>query len=166
MGKCCSLLQLPSQTWALLLLRLFLGLRLLTAALAKFTTRTPEGTVFSWTTYQNIAQGLLTKFQTDTFLPTVLLTPYTYGLAWGELLLGLALLLGFKTRGALVLSGLLFVSLAFGQMLVNGTDIVVQIAVYLALTVLALLLVEHDRFCVCSCRKKASCCPDPQPLHS
>jgi len=52
-----------------------------------------------------------------TFMPDAIVRPFAYVVAWGELLLGLALILGLFTRPALVLGGMLIAALTFGTTL-------------------------------------------------
>ena len=57
------------------------------------------------------------KEMQGTFMPQAIVLPFAYVVAWGELLLGLALILGLFTRTALVLGGLLIAALTFGTTL-------------------------------------------------
>jgi len=57
------------------------------------------------------------KEMQGTMLPEAIVRPFAYVVAWGELLLGLALILGLFTRSALVLGGLLIAALTFGTTL-------------------------------------------------
>ena len=59
--------------------------------------------------------------------------------------IGAAILVAGRNRIPLVTAGVLFLSLAFGQMLIGGHTTVADIAIHLALTVVALILVEEDK---------------------
>ncbi len=147
-SSCCWLTQWPGKTWAVVLLRLFLGLLFLNAGLGKFIAKTDQGPQLSFEAYKAVSNGIYQKFQAETFLPSILLAPYTYVLPWAELLLGLAVLVGFRTKASLALMGLMCISLAFGQMLIGGHETVFQISVYVLLVAMALAFVKHNALAI------------------
>ncbi|NCZ95929.1 MAG: hypothetical protein EBZ44_01675 [Verrucomicrobia bacterium] len=128
-----------ARDWAFLLLQLFLGLRLLMAGGAKFDG--PQGLSFSHF-YSQVLPALSQPFLEKTFLPGWLLKLYLGGLPYAEILIGAGILVAGRNRVPLILAGALFLSLAFGQMLIGGHTTVADIGIHLGLTVLALLLVE------------------------
>ena len=84
------------------------------------------------------ANGIVEQFQNTMIGFEPLLRGYAYGLSFAELLLGLALLLGFKTQYALVGCSLVMTSLIFGSCVLEnwsnvGTQMVYVIVVYLLL---------------------------------
>lgn len=129
-------------TWAFLILRLFLGLRTFFEGVEKFEL---NGTYSFANYYQNMgkmAQGITGA----SFLPLWATRNYAHSLGYALLLLGAALLLGVKTRTTLILTGLLYVSLAFGLMAVQENEGVAWLAIYVGVIAGALVLVRHDRF--------------------
>lgn len=132
-----------AETWAFMAFRLFLSLRLLTVGLGKFKGE-DGGYAFS-NYYGGAADWIRTTFAENTNLPAFLVAPFAYTLAYAEIALGLLLLLGVKTKYVLALSSLLFVALAYGQMLLGNNETIVQIAIHLLMTAAALFLVRHNR---------------------
>jgi len=129
-----------SRDWAFFLLQVFLGLRLLVAGIAKFNG--PGGFSFSHF-YGQVLPALSQPFLERTFLPEWILKLYLGMLPYGEILIGAGILVAGRNRVPLVMAGILFLSLAFGQMLIGGHTTVADIAVHLGLTVLALWLAEE-----------------------
>jgi len=127
---------------AFLLLRLFLGFRTLLAGLEKFES----GGVYSLANYTKNMTRMATGITGASFLPLWATKTFALPLGFVLLALGAALLLGLKTRTTLVLSGLLYVGLAFGLMAVQDNDGIAWLGVYVGLIVGALLLVRHNRF--------------------
>ena len=128
--------------WAFFLLQIFLGLRLLVAGTSKF--HGPQGLSFSHF-YGQVLPALSQPFLEKTFLPGWMLKLYLGTLPYGEILIGAGILVAGRNRVPLIAAGILFLSLAFGQMLIGGNTTVADIAIHLALTVLALLLVEEEK---------------------
>jgi thiosulfate dehydrogenase [quinone] large subunit len=134
------------ETWAFLFLRAFLGLRFLLAGLGKFQ----DGTGYSFSSYYDgFVSTVLNLFLEKTWLPKFLVSPYLHSIGYVEIVLGLALLAGIRTRVTLVLTAATYVSLAFGQMLMKENVTVGWIGIHLALTVGALVLVRHNRWELC-----------------
>ena len=71
------------------------------------------------------------------------------------MLLGLLLILGLFRNLTLLVTGLTFLSLSFGQMLLKQHDTVLSILLYLFLTTVLLYLGEHDRWIL---RLPGKCC--------
>lgn len=138
------------ETWAFLILRLFLGLRLLTAGLGKFLG--PER-VFSFANvHTKFVSNVLPIFKSQTWLPEFLVEPYLNVLPYCEVAFGAMLLLGICTKPTLALMGFLYVSLAFGQMLLPaGGSTVVDIGIHIILVIAALMLAKHNKFEICKC---------------
>jgi hypothetical protein len=130
-----------ARDWAFFLLQMFLGIRLLIAGAAKFNG--PKGLSFSHF-YGQVMPALSQPFLEKTFLPGWSVKLYLGTLPYVEILIGAAILVAGRNRVPLVMAGVLFLSLAFGQMLIGGHTTVADIAIHLALTVVALLLVEEE----------------------
>jgi thiosulfate dehydrogenase (quinone) large subunit len=79
-----------------------------------------------------------------TILPPVLVSIYGYILPFAELTLGFLLILGLFRNYTLLLSGLTFISLAFGQMLLQKHEVVATIFIYIAINAALLLLDKYD----------------------
>ena len=84
----------------------------------------------------NFVSGLIKMFQ-NTVLPTAVVVPFGYALPWLEAALGLLIIVGFRTREALVAGSLLMLALTFGTALRQDWDVAgVQLlytAIYAAL---------------------------------
>jgi len=130
-----------SRDWAFLLLQIFLGLRFLAAGLGKFNG--PNGLSFQHF-YSQVMPALSQPFLEKTMLPAWMVQLFLGSLPYGEILLGAGILVAGKNRGPLILAGLLYISLAFGQMLIGGHTTVADIAIHLGLVVAALLLVGDE----------------------
>ena len=130
-----------ARDWALWLLQMFLGLRLFVAGAAKF--HGPEGLSFAHF-YGKVMPALSQPFLEKTFLPGWSVKLYLGSLPYAEILIGAGILVAGKNRVPLLMAGMLFLSLAFGQMLIGGHTTVADIAIHLGLTVGALLLVEDE----------------------
>ena len=129
-------------TAAFLLLRLFLGLRTVLAGLEKWESK---GTYSFANYYENMgrmAQGITGA----SFLPLWMTRGFAHSLGYALVILGVALLLGVRTRIALFLTGLLYVGLSFGLMAVQEGEGVAWLGMHVAMFAGALLLVRHNRF--------------------
>jgi len=129
-------------TAAFLILRLFLGLRALLAGLEKFES----GGIYSLANYAKNMDRMATGITGASFLPLWATRPFALSIGYVLLVLGAALLLGLKTRFALVLMGLVYVGLAFGLMAVQENEGVAWLAGYVLITAVTLVLARHDRF--------------------
>lgn len=133
-------------TAAFLLLRLFLGLRTLLAGLEKFELNASYSFSNYYENMARMAQGITGA----SFLPLWMTKSFALSLGYVLLLLGVALLLGLKTRLTLIVSALVYVGLAFGLMAVQEGEGVAWLGVHVMMFVGALLLVRHDRFALWS----------------
>lgn len=131
-------------TAAFLLLRLFLGLRTFFEGVQKFELK---GTYSFANYYENMGK-MAAGITGASFLPLWMTRNFAHSLGYALIALGAALLLGVKMRVTLVLTGLLYVGLAFGLMAVQEDQGVSWLAIYVGLIVGALVLVRHDRFAI------------------
>jgi thiosulfate dehydrogenase [quinone] large subunit len=127
---------------AFLLLRLFLGLRALLAGADKFES----GGTYSLANYAKNMGRMAEGITGASFLPLWMTKLFAHSLGYVLLALGVALLLGLKTRVTLVLTGLIYVGLGFGLMAVQEDQGVAWIGIYVMMIAGALMLVRHDRF--------------------
>lgn len=133
-----------AETWAFISLRLFLGFRFLFAGLEKFSgNEAINGLAFS-NYYDGFVSSLIQRFET-TILPGFIVTPYIYMIAYAEIVIGLMVLLGVKTKYALALTGLTYVTLAFGEMILKNGSSVTAIGTHLLITAAALYFVRHNK---------------------
>lgn len=120
--------------WAALATRLAFGVLFFCAGLGKFQMG-----------YSGVVEGLAGGFR-ETWLPMALVWPYAYALPFVELAIGVLLLVGLFTRPALIVTGLLLVSLTFGMAIKGEHDVVAHNLFYAVLSQTALLLSEWNRF--------------------
>ena len=130
------------QTYAFLLLRLFLALRALMSCVEKFES----GGTYSVANYTTNMTRMATGITGASFLPLWATKAFALPLGYILGVLGVAMLLGLKTRLTLVVTGLLYTALAFGLMAVQQGDGVAWLGVYVGLVVAALTLVRYNRF--------------------
>ena len=95
--------------------------------------------------YSGIPQALKGKFASE-WLPPFAMTAFDKVL--GPLLIatGLMLLLGFASRASLFVMGLIYTALTVGLILIHQDDGVSWLGIHVALVVLALMTVKHNKF--------------------
>ena len=86
-------------------------------------------------------------------LPRWLVVPYAYALTCAELLLGLALLIGFRTAGTATLLMALVISLIFGKTLQQDWGTVGTQMLYSLILFLLVFLAQHDGYGITARRK-------------
>lgn len=133
-------------TSAFLILRLFLGLRTLMAGLEKFEANK------SYTTanYSENMTRMATGISNNSVIPLWAAKAFALPLGYILIILGVAILLGLKTRCALFLGGLLYVGLSFGLMAVQEGEGVAWLAVQVLMFSVALFYCRYNRFAVLS----------------
>jgi thiosulfate dehydrogenase (quinone) large subunit len=131
-------------TAAFLLLRLFLGLRTLLAGVEKFESNKS----YSFSNYTENMSRMAGGISNNSFIPLWMANIFALSLGFILTLLGLALLLGVKTRATLFVSGLVYVGLGFGLMAVQEGEGVAWIGMQVLMFAIALVLVRHDRFAI------------------
>lgn len=129
-------------TSAFLLLRLFLGLRTLFAGIEKFE----RGGSYSFSNYYENMTRMAQGITGASFMPLWATKNFALFLGYALLVLGVGLLLGLKTRLTLVLTGLVYIGLAFGLMAVQEGEGVAWLGIHVVMIVGALLLVRHNRY--------------------
>ncbi len=137
-----SLLYWSAETWAFLSLRLFLSFRFLTAGLEKF--RDGHGNQSFENYYHSWIPAIQDKLE-PTLLPSLIYSPFLYLIAYWNLLLGISLLLGLKTKYALALSALTLVSVSLGMMLIGDPALVNHLGIHLLMTTAGLYFVRHNK---------------------
>lgn len=129
-------------TAAFLLLRLFLGLRTLLAGIEKFES----GGTYSFSNYYENMSRMAQGITGASFMPIWATKNFALTLGYILVVLGVALLLGLKTRTTLIVTGLVYIGLSFGLMAVQEAEGIAWLAIHVGLIAGALLLVRHDRF--------------------
>lgn len=127
-SKCCWC---DARACGVALARWVIGMVLLLAGIAKLGN--VSGTV----------QYITSQFE-KTWLPSALLVPYAYALPFVETGLGALLLLGIARNAMLFVTGLLFLSLTFGQMLLSQPQVIFQNMIYTVITAAILFLDPYD----------------------
>ena|SRR5688572_24367913 len=127
-GRCC---RCDARACAVALARWVIGVILLFAGIAKF----PNISGFV---------GYITSQFEKTWLPKALLVPYGYALPLAEVILGALLLLGIARNAVLFITGLLFITLTFGQLLLQQ-PIVFNNAMYVVVTAAILFAESYDQ---------------------
>ena len=131
-------------TAAFLLLRIFLGLRTLMAGLEKFEANRS----YSTENYSENMTRMATGISNNSTIPLWAAKAFALPLGYLLVILGVAILLGLKTRVALFITGLLYVGLGFGLMAVQEGEGVAWIGSQVLMFAFALFLARNDRFAV------------------
>ncbi|MCH8558850.1 MAG: DoxX family membrane protein [Balneolia bacterium] len=113
------------------LLRVMLGVNMLGRSLV----RLPDIDAF--------ASGMANNFS-ETILPGPFVYVYAIVILLVEAVVGIMLILGWKTRWALVGMGALLISLAFGQILLQNFGTVANILIYAIAVTLLLFYTKYD----------------------
>ena len=129
-------------TAAFLLLRLFLGLRTLMAGLEKFEANRS----YSTENYAANMERMATGISANSTIPLWAAKAFALPLGYLLTILGLAILLGIKSRVSLFITGLLYTGLGFGLMAVQEGEGVAWIGAQVLMFAFALFLVRSDRF--------------------
>jgi thiosulfate dehydrogenase [quinone] large subunit len=155
------------KTLAFLLLRLWLAQRSIVTGLEKFAGQTTvkrpvldefgnpdiSGAVlevkvksYALGSYHGMPESLMNSFRNEPLLPGFLLNIYAGSLGFLLISTGLLLLLGVCTRTMLFLTGLIYISLTLGLILINQNDGVAWLGIHVLLTAFALTLASHNKF--------------------
>jgi thiosulfate dehydrogenase [quinone] large subunit len=102
---------LDDMSLAYALLRIALGLNLFMHGISRLLAGV-----------ENFVNSMVKTFQ-NTILPTAVVVPFGYALPWLETAIGLLLIIGFRTREALVSGALLMLALTFGTTLRQDWDV-------------------------------------------
>ena len=137
------------ETWAFLILRLWLAMRAIVTGLQKFWGKDEAGqVVFGTKYYQAIPEVLKTKFAAEPMFPAALSGPFYSLLGYVLILSGLMTLIGLGTRISLVIQGLLYVALTFGLILIKQDAGIAWLGTHVIMVALALVWAKHNRLAV------------------
>ena len=143
--KCCSC---DGRALGVALARWGIGVVLLFAGIAKFPN------------VAGFANYVTSQFE-KTWLPKALLVPYAYALPLAEVILGALLLLGIARNVVLFVTGLMFITLTFGQILLQQPA-VFNNSMYVVVTGAILFAEAYDR-CVLPLGNRRASAPPPPP---
>lgn len=119
-----------------------------------------------WAHYQALPQGgpmSISSFKASPLMPSFMVEPYAWVLGFALIGLGVALFLGICTRVTLFLTGLLFISLTYGFVILEkdlkdaSAAGAAYLGVHMVLIAMALVLSKHNRFELLSCNKLPFC---------
>lgn len=130
------MLQLKDKELGYLILRLGVAINLIGHGLPRMGANF-DG-FYSW----------ITTLFAQTLLPSFLVSSMAYIIPAAELILGVMLFIGFKTRLTLVLASILMFSLIFGMCLLQKWDIVGLQMIYLFLYTQLLNNLKYKRICL------------------
>lgn len=156
-------------SFAFLVLRLWLGVRSLLSGLEKFagydTVQRPlldefgdpdisgamvavREKVYGFSHYHGLPAPLRDKFEAEPLMPIWALDLYSGVLGYVLLLLGVLLVIGAIPRLALLASGLVYISLSVGLILLNESGGVAWLGTHILLVALALMLAKYNKYAI------------------
>lgn len=156
-------------SFAFLVLRLWLGVRSLLTGLEKFAgieiKERPlldefgdedisgamvavKEKVYGISNYNGLPQPLYDKFAAEPLMPVWALDLYSGVLGYILIALGVLLLIGALPRITLLASGLVYVSLSVGLILLNESGGVAWLGTHAMLIALALMLVKYNKYAI------------------
>lgn len=121
-----------------LILRLIFGQLFLFAGINKFLA---DGTIGEW------AKGTASGFE-KTILPQFVVLPYAYALPFIEVIAGALLIAGVATRGTMLFTAFLLLSLAQGMVLQGNYAVAGTNAVYVFIAAVAFLASRWNDYSV------------------
>lgn len=144
--------------FANLLLRLWIGLRLVFAGLDKFRAGSGEDATFSLENYEKKMQAIANLTHDNGFLPQNLCDLYAKPLGYLLLLGGVWAVIGLASRLGVFFCGLLFLSLGLGLATLPDDTEVVYIGVHILVAAGALATNQHNKLSLDGlfCRGKKS----------
>lgn len=98
--------------------------------------------------YHGLPEPLVAAFQREPLLPGFMLNIYGASLGYLLIVTGLLLLLGICTRAVLFVTGLIYISLTLGLILINRDDGVAWLGLHVLITAVALTLASHNKYCL------------------
>lgn len=135
--------------FANLILRLWVGLRLLMAGVDKFRPKgTNEYHLGDLEVLKKNVQPIYENMVASTFMPASMVASYVFVLSYSLIVVGILVIVGIFSRLSLLVAGLLFVSLSFGLMALPDDDQAVYRGIEVAITALALATAAHGKISV------------------
>lgn len=136
---CCNI----SLTYAHLLLRLWIGLRLFMAGLDKFRAGNGETTTFSLENYTKKSDQIASLMSTNSFLPASMCQSYAHSIGYVLVAVGIWVTLGLFTNLSLLAAGFTLLSLGFGLAALPDDTEVVYIGIQVLIVAVALATARH-----------------------
>ncbi len=131
--------EVTNNQWAFFVARITIGVNFLVHGLV----RIPKLSKF--------AEGMTKEFS-ETYLPEIVVLPFAYMLPFIELILGVLLVLGWKTKFASVAGGILIAVLLFGMAIQEDWGGVGNLMVYAIFFFLLIKNLEFNRIAIDSKR--------------
>ncbi len=133
------------QAAASFILRLWIGLRLFFSGIEKFRGGSGVDTAWTFENYKDKMGKIAEMTADNSILPTWVCNLYAFPLGFLLVGFGVMCLLGIFTRFSLLVAGLLFVSLAFGLMVLPDDQGALDLGLHVAITAFALIVCHHDK---------------------
>jgi thiosulfate dehydrogenase [quinone] large subunit len=95
----------------------------------------------------NFVDSMIKMFQ-NTVLPAAVVVPFGYALPWLEAAVGLLIIIGFRTRVALVSGALLILALTFGTTLRQDWDVAAIQLLYSIVYAILIAALRYNRLSV------------------
>jgi len=164
MSACCTRLEL---VFANLLLRLWIGMRLVMAGLDKFRAGEGTGTTFSVANYEAKTERIAQLTWEKGFLPEELCRLYAQPLGYLLIAAGIWAVIGLFSRLGLLFAGFMFLSLGLGLATLPDDTEVVLIGVQVLICAAALGTNAHNKISLDGLffrgKKPTECAPPAAP---
>ena len=143
--KCCSRI-FRGEAWACFFLRMWIGMRLLFAGLAKWKGENSETGLseYSPSYGPDAMEPIVTVMKAYTPIPEGMLGLYAKYLPWALVITGIWVIIGLFTRISLIAASGVILSLSLGLMLLPDDIDTVRRGVELIVIALALMTVKHN----------------------
>lgn len=140
--SCCNL----GMTFAHLIARLFVAMRLFMAGLDKFRAGDGANATFSMDNYTAKTDRIATLMSEKSCLPASLCGPYAHSIGYILLVVGVWSAIGLMTEFSLLAAGLTFLSLGFGlSALPDDMELTANIGICILMTFAALVTTSHKK---------------------
>lgn len=137
---------LPDLSWAMILLRVWIGLRLMAAGIVKFKVIAPDGSItYSFENYKQWIGYAYEPFMKYGGLPDGMARLYTGSLGFLLLGTGVMIFFGITNRIGLLAGTLVMLSLSFGLFTLDDSQEIGFIAFQFGICIAALALARHNR---------------------
>jgi thiosulfate dehydrogenase [quinone] large subunit len=136
-------------TFAHLIARLFVAMRLFMAGLDKFRGGDGANVSFNFDNYTAKTDRIAKLMSDNSCIPAALCGPYAHSIGYILLIVGVWSAIGIMTEFSLLAAGLTFLSLGFGlSALPDDMELTANIGVCIIITVAALVTAKHKQLSV------------------
>ena len=140
--SCCNI----GMTFAHLIARLFVAMRLFMAGLDKFRAGDGAKATFSFDNYATKTDRIAKLMADNSCLPASLCGPYAHSIGYVLIIVGLWSAVGLMTEFSLLAAGLTFLSLGFGlSALPDDMELTANVGMCILITVAALVTAKHKK---------------------